>query len=122
MIKQIWWSLGWLQAIVLLVLMLLPEIDVPGPEGSDKGAHLLSFGWLMFWFSQVVVTQRWRLVLTLVLYGGLTELLQQFSGYRYGDIWDFCADSCGVLLAWGLVIWVVPNVLNRLAPAEVESP
>ncbi|MBL4621398.1 MAG: VanZ family protein [Immundisolibacteraceae bacterium] len=101
----------------MLILTLWPEVNVPGPEGSDKGAHLVSFGWLMVWFSQVVVKQRWRLVLALVFYGGLIELLQHFSGYRYGDIWDLCADSAGVMLAWGLVTWVMPNWLDRIAPS-----
>lgn len=116
LIRRCWWLFGWLQVLVLLAATLWPAVTIPGPEGSDKLVHLVSFGWLMVWFAQLITTRRWRLALTLSLYGALIELLQHFSGYRYGDIWDLCADSSGVMLAWGLVRWVMPNLLDQIAP------
>ena len=115
LIRKVWWPLGWVQVLILLAVMLWPAVDVPGPQGSDKVVHMVSFGWLMSWFAQVVIAQRWRLALLLGLYGGLIELLQHFSGYRYGDLWDLCADVAGVLLAWGLVAWIMPNFLEQMS-------
>ena len=114
-VVRIWWVVGWLQVVALLIATLWPAVALPGPEGSDKLVHLASFGWLMFWFAQVVVQRRWRLVLLLIGYGALIEVLQFFSGYRHGDGWDLLADSSGVFVAWAVVLWVSPNVIDRFA-------
>lgn len=116
-VVKYWWVLGWLQVVAVLVMTLWPAVDLPGPEGSDKLAHLASFGWLMIWFAQVVLQRRWRLVLLLVGYGALIELLQWLSGYRHGDGWDLLADAAGVLLAWAAVRWVLPDFVYRFSRA-----
>ncbi|RLA10584.1 MAG: VanZ family protein [Gammaproteobacteria bacterium] len=115
-VSRLWWVLGWMQVVILLIATLWPAIDLPGPEGSDKVVHLASFGWLMIWFAQVVDQRRWRLVLLLIAYGALIEVLQSLSGYRHGDWWDLLADSTGVLVAWGAVRWVLPDFLGRFGP------
>ena len=106
-----WWLFGWMQVVVVLFATLWPAVELPGPEDTDKVVHLVSFGWLMIWFAQVV-HWRWRLVLLLIAYGGLIELLQWASGYRHGDWRDLAADSTGVLIAWAAVRWLLPNLIT----------
>jgi len=116
-VSRLWWILGWIQVVILLIVTLWPTIELPGPEGSDKVVHLASFGWLMIWFAQVVGQARWRLALILMGYGGLIEVLQWLSGYRHGDWWDLLADSAGVLLAWGAIRWFLPDLIHRFSAA-----
>ncbi|MEL0082251.1 MAG: VanZ family protein [Gammaproteobacteria bacterium] len=118
--SRYWWVLGWLQVVILLVACLWPTVELPGPEGTDKGAHLLSFGWLMLWFSQVVSRHRVLLAGLIIAYGGLIELLQTFSGYRQGSGWDWLADGLGVLLAWAAAEWIVPDIVNRFEGANQD--
>ncbi len=112
--KEYWWRLGWLQLVVLLILTLWPEVRLPGPQGTDKFSHLLSFAWLMCWFAQVVEQHRGRLVLALITYGALIEVLQYFSGYRMGELADLAADAAGVLIGWGIVHFLLPNLFRKL--------
>ncbi len=111
---RLWWLLGWLQGLILLVATLWPEVILPGPEDSDKLIHALSFGWLMGWFSQVVIQRRWRLVALLIAYGAVIELLQWLSGYRFGDWWDLLADAVGVVIVWIAVHWWLSDLPGRL--------
>ncbi|HAC35008.1 MAG TPA: VanZ family protein, partial [Gammaproteobacteria bacterium] len=99
--RAYWWRLGWLQLGLLLTLALWPEVQLPGPQGTDKVSHLLSFAWLMCWFGQVVERQRLRLAVALIAYGALIEFLQYFSGYRMGELADLYADISGILIGWG---------------------
>lgn len=89
-------------------------MQLPGPEGTDKASHLLSFAWLMCWFAQVVEHRRLQLVAALIAYGTLIELLQYLSGYRMGELADLVADAAGVLIGWA-VVQFLPNLFNTLA-------
>jgi len=107
--------------LVILVLTLLPAQAVPslgilGRYHIDKLVHAFLFA-VFFLFlcrafrSSVSTswTERYALVLSIlgaVLYGALTEVLQEVSGGgRSGDPLDFLADAVGVFLATALLYW-----------------
>ena len=48
---------------------------------------------------------KWKVAALLCIHGSLIELLQYFSGYRYGDWQDALADGLGVAL--GLAFFVL---------------
>jgi VanZ family protein len=105
---------GILCGIVILVLTGLPGSVFPHVKpvvGIDKVVHVLmyaTFAFLCIWGyrSQYVTygdAYRKRAVLLAavisILYGGITELMQEFLvPSRTGDWFDFLADSVGTLL------------------------
>jgi VanZ family protein len=48
-----------------------------------------------------------RIAFLLIGQGLLIEVLQYFSGYRYGDWQDAVADGVGGLLGLGLAAWLM---------------
>lgn len=79
----------------------LPPLDIF--NWWDKAQHAIGYCTLMvtalFAYPN---TSRIRLAALLGLHGCLIEVLQYFSGYRFGDWQDAAADGVGVLM--GLVI------------------
>jgi VanZ family protein len=94
---------------ISLALFLTPGDDVPQNGPDDKVTHA-------FIFMVLAVAGRWARVppltlgLGLVLYAGLTEVLQATLPIdRHGDVRDLLADATGVLL--GLFLsWVAARV------------
>lgn len=117
MIYRIWLACGWslIAAIVYLSLatLTLPE-DVPQ---SDKLGHLLAYGTLMAWWSQlyVVDARRWKLALTFIALGAAMEIAQGFTPNRYPEWLDIVANSTGVLLGWLAAPPRIPGLYARLA-------
>ena len=72
----------------------------------DKAQHVIGFGSLTM-SAQLGYpkTSKWKVVALLCLHGCLIEVLQYFSGYRFGDWQDAAADSVGVAL--GLALFVL---------------
>lgn len=68
----------------------------------DKVEHGLAYAAMSWWFCQLYLSKRSRLVLcaALVAYGVLIEFLQRMTGYRYFEYADMVADATGVLLGW----------------------
>lgn len=115
-------------AIIILSVMPFPEIkmaeDIPL---ADKWVHFVMYGWLSLvaWFEmarQEGKTKQARGILSLFLWGclipallgGVLEFVQEYcTTTRSGDIWDFIADSIGVVLgtAFGLLVRIV--ILKR---------
>ena len=54
-----------------------------------------------------------RLAALLCLHGCLIEVLQYFSGYRYGDWQDALADGVGVMMSLGFFVIVSNFVILR---------
>jgi VanZ family protein len=99
--KAPWGLLFWSCGISILVLALLPT-EAPLPTtGWDKTNHALAFGVLA---ALGVQTYPKRLALVLagsILYGGLIELLQALTSYRFAEWEDVAADAVGVLIGYG---------------------
>ena len=110
--ERLWRVGGWLGVVATLVLSLLTPALGNGTSHLDKLAHLLGYALLMFWWAQIVIHQRWKLALAVVLFGIAVELLQGLTPNRLPDLLDALANSGGVLLGW-LAARRLPNLLQR---------
>lgn len=112
----LWITIGW--ALVALVVYL--SLTTSPPEMleftyADKIKHLLAYGVLMGWFSQLYPSIKQQLFWALVfcLLGISMEFAQGWGGQRTFDIADMLANACGVLLAWWLVNnWLAGSLLR----------
>ncbi len=109
--------------IAIMVLLLGPATPValdPGYPSSDKAAHFVAFGTLLWTFGVLLPGQpRIALALFVVLVGGLVEVIQGWTG-RDAEWLDFAADAAGVATA--LAVWAVwRNFQPRRARALILS-
>jgi VanZ family protein len=101
--------IGWLMVLAVIVMSLiqLPATELP-VANSDKWLHLLTYGWLSYWFFHTYTKQKVFIVIGFVLLGLGLETLQQFTPYRHFEWLDMLMNSTGVLVAfavfWGLKI------------------
>lgn len=81
----------------VLVLALLPPGAVPQPTG-DKVNHVLAFASLAL-LGQAAFPGRLRWVMpSLLVFGGVIELLQALTPYRQASGIDVAADAVGIML------------------------
>ncbi len=113
MIERLWRAGGWLGVAITLVVSLMPPPLGDSAGHADKIVHLTGYAALMFWWAQLVVRQRRKLALAVVLFGIAIEGLQGFTPSRMPDLLDALANSGGVLLGW-LLARFLPNLPNRL--------
>ena len=114
MIERLWWAAGWFGvALTLVVSLTPPALDTSGSH-ADKLVHLAGYALLMFWWAQLVVRERWKLAVAVVLFGVAVELLQGLTPERQPDPADALANSIGVLLGWLAARWM-PNLPDRIA-------
>jgi VanZ family protein len=98
-----WRWLFALCALAVLVLSLLPPSTPLPSTGWDKSNHLLGFA-VLAWLGLRAYPRRVLAVLAgLVLYGGMIEVLQSFTPYRFADWIDLVADALGV--GMGYAVW-----------------
>jgi VanZ family protein len=106
----------WICFLALNVLALSPARYLPPLEVFnwwDKAQHAIGFGTLaVLAVLAYPHVSKLRISCLLMLQGVLIEVLQYFSGYRYGDWQDAVADGVGVLLGLMLVRGVVWGVLR----------
>jgi VanZ family protein len=97
--------LFWTSFVVINVLALSPAPFLP-PEifdWWDKAQHAIAFGALaVLAVLAYPGVSKVRIGLLLIAHGVLIEVLQYFTGYRFGDWQDALADGVGVLV--GLVL------------------
>ena len=109
--------LFWICFVGLNALALSPAPYLPPAlfDWWDKAQHAIGFGTLaVLAVLAYPNVSKLRTGLLLVAVGVLIEVLQYFSGYRFGDWQDALADGVGVvlglLLAQGLLRFVTrPN-------------
>ena len=102
--------LFWMSFVTINILALSPAPYLPPLEifnWWDKAQHAIAFATLavMAVLAYPEALMR-RIAFLLIVQGVLIEVLQFFSGYRYGDWQDALADGVGVLLGLGLVAWL----------------
>jgi VanZ family protein len=105
---------GWAAAIVWLSLTPSPpEVDI---AHGDKLGHLLAYGLLMFWFSQLYLERKARIAYAVgfIAMGVGLEFLQGQLGYRTYEVFDMYANTLGVALG-GALGWISPRLLPRSA-------
>ena len=106
----------WLCFVGLTGLALSPAPYLPPMDifnWWDKAQHAIGYG--TFMLSALLAhpkVSKLRLAALLCLHGCLIEVLQYFSGYRFGDLQDAAADAVGVLL--GLALFVLSSRLEFL--------
>ncbi|MDO9635818.1 MAG: VanZ family protein [Thiobacillus sp.] len=114
MIERGWRLGGWLGVALALVFSLgAPTLGVDEFQ-LDKLALLAGYAALTFWWAQLIVTRRWRLVLAVTLFGSAIELLQGLAPGRQPDPLDALANAAGVLMGWGLAR-CLPNLPEKIA-------
>lgn len=128
-IRHYWGTL--LYTLIVLVLCLIPASEMKvGVTISDKVAHVLMFLglslllWVEYIFHYTYRRRehpiRWQGQLLYPLFiGAVTELLQHYViPSRTGDIYDFFADTLGILLGMlvGFVVclYIKKNIQNKV--------
>ena len=114
MIERLWKLGGWLGIVLTLAFSLGPPALDEGSSHADKLVHFAGYAVLMFWWAQLVVERRWKLAVTVMLFGVAVEVLQGLTPARQPDPLDALANSSGVLLGW-LAARFLPNLPRRLA-------
>jgi VanZ family protein len=118
MLKILFWiCFVGLNALALSPAPYLPPLDVF--NWWDKAQHAIGFGTLavlaVLAYPQV---SKLRISGWLMVQGVVIEVLQFFSGYRYGDWQDAVADGVGVLLGLllvrVLVFWFFSKTVQRV--------
>lgn len=94
------WRLGlfWLCLLGVLVLSLLPGTQILPSTGWDKSNHALAFAMLMLLADFAYPRRSLRIFVALLAFGGLIEILQGMTGYRFAEWADLLADGVGLVI------------------------
>ena len=88
----------WLFSCSVLALSLLPTSHTLPTTGWDKSNHLSAF-FLLTMLGLLAYPAKPRItMIALVAYGGMIEVLQSFTAYRFAEWGDLLADAIGVCL------------------------
>jgi len=121
-----WLCFVGLTGLALSPAPYLPPLDIF--NWWDKAQHAIGYGTLMA--SALLAypkVRKLRLAALLCLHGCLIEVLQYFSGYRYGDWQDALADGLGVMMSLAFFL-ILSNLafmarpLGHDASADKEGP
>jgi VanZ family protein len=97
--RPLWIVVGCLLVMLVIYLSLAPKLPHSGIDHGDKIGHFAAYASMMFWWYRID-HNAYRLALVFILMGLTLEILQSFSGYRQGDIFDMAANSVGVGIGW----------------------
>lgn len=101
---RLWWSVGCLMLLAVIVLSLV-SIEQPVQfENADKYEHVIAYGSLMFWWGMVQPARRRVWFVVLPMLGVSLEFLQSVTPYRFMSWNDALANLLGVLLG-SLLLW-----------------
>lgn len=111
-LRVLWLALGWALVATIVWLSVTPSPPKVDFEQGDKVGHFASYGALMFWFSQLYLERRTRILYaaSFVAMGIGLEFVQGALGYRTYDVFDMYANTVGVLLGWAAAL-ILPRVL-----------
>lgn len=119
----------WVCFVVINALALSPAPYLP-PElfnWWDKAQHAIAFGTLtVLAVLAYPCVSKFRIGFLLLALGVLIEVLQYFSGYRYGDWQDAVADGVGVLVGLGSAVLLMRfdgllQLLDLKPPKETDE-
>jgi VanZ family protein len=105
--RWLWYSIGAVLTLLVIVSSLVPSHDLPHVYISDKLEHFCAYFGLAVWFGGLLDLRRYfALAVLLLALGGGIEIAQGMMGLgREADWADFGADAVGVatgmLLAYG---------------------
>jgi VanZ family protein len=102
---------GWIGVGLAIYYSLTPRPPDLGIEQGDKLQHLLGYGCLMLWWSQVCLAlpQRVRVALLLLALSVGLEFAQKLTDARTFSYADMAANALGILLGWLLAPPRLPN-------------
>jgi VanZ family protein len=120
--RHFWHAVGWFGIALLLYLSLTPRPPEISIEQGDKLGHTLAYAVLMYWWSQLHVAVRQRVLLAagLMALGVAIEYVQGWTGWRTFDSMDMIADAAGVILG-GMMAALTPNLLVLVGDSEKRS-
>lgn len=109
-----WLGLGVLFILFVTIASLVDLKPVKGMLLQDKLMHLLTYGFLMGWFSQIYKSHfaRFLLAVSLIALGVGIEFLQGLSALRQFEVLDMFANASGVVIAWGLSYTWMGSILQ----------
>jgi VanZ family protein len=112
-LRAAWIGAGWAMVGAIVWLSLTPSPPKVDFEYSDKVGHLLAYGSLMFWFSQLYLARRTRLAYAagFAAMGVALEFIQGWTGYRDFEVYDMLANATGVAVGWAATL-ILPTVLR----------
>ena len=99
-------AVGWAMVAAIVWLSLTPAPPRVDFRESDKIGHLLGYGGVMFWFSQLYAKTKTRISYGtgFVAMGITLEFIQGALGYRTYEVFDMVANSLGVVLGWAAAL------------------
>lgn len=110
---RLWYALGMVLILAVVVASLVPARDLPRMRINDKTEHLVAYLSLALWFGGLVRLRHFPwLALALLALGGSIEIAQGLMGLgREADWRDFLANTYGTgiglaLSLAGLRNWV----------------
>jgi hypothetical protein len=101
---RLWYALGTVLTLIIVVLSLVPQKDLPALRVSDKIEHATAFAALAVWFGGLLAQRYYAwLALALLGLGSAIEVAQGLMGLgRMADARDLIADGWGI--AFGLTL------------------
>ena len=117
--RRIWISLGATIIAAIWLLSLIPHPPHIGFEGEDKVGHVVAYGVMMLWWSQILIRSRNHLIIAaaFVAMGILIEFVQRWTGWRTFEVADMIADAIGVALGWCIACTPAGSILVRFESA-----
>lgn len=100
--EKTWIAFGFGFVVLVIYLSLTPNpLDV-NPDIGIKLDHALAYGWMMFWFAQIVrrAPSRIGVALALLALGIALEYGQRWTGYRHFSYYDMRDDALGITLGF----------------------
>ena len=105
-IQQHWKPVTIFLLLVIAFLSLYPLPKLPEFQGTDKTLHLVAYFFLAL-PSGLKKPNKWVLFIFLfIIFGGVIEMIQPYVN-RYGEWWDFFANTIGVIS--GFFVGVILN-------------
>lgn len=106
-----------ISVILVLIGILMPGDDVPsvGIPHLDKVVHCGMFGFvtLCFYWDYYKALKKaphlWITLVSVVVFGGMTEIMQAYVPGRSCDYRDLIADTIGVILATVVAKWIISS-------------
>ena len=119
----------WLCFMAVNTLALSPAPYLPPLvfDWWDKAQHAIAFGTLtVLAVLAYPGVSKFRIGFLMLALGVLIEVLQYFSGYRYGDWQDAVADGVGVLVGLGSAVLLMRfdglvHLLDLKPPKETDE-
>ena len=105
-IQQHWKPVTIFLLLVIAFLSLYPLPKLPEFQGTVKTYHLVDY-FLLELPSGLKKPNKWVLfIFFFIIFGGVIEMIQPYVN-RYGEWWDFFANTIGVI--YGFFVGVILN-------------